>query len=283
MGLGKRLQIIGFVFVVIGLGVWVLMAESGSVSVDAAPDVELKVDKLAPPIPVSSYNPNYKDPQGGFDTFNVTMNGRDYSYAVYPPVKKRVKALSPVVVLLHGSQRTAYGMLDMWKKVADENKFVIIAPNAGKQGWLETAEEITFIKELPSFAARHHNVDSSRKYLFGHSAGGNLALKVAEKAPEAYAAIAVHTGMANIGKVESPIKPPILFIMGTKDEFYPLDTVKNTAKRFVAQGYQVAFYEIEGHTHWYYDIAPYVNRWAWHFLSYYSGRTMGVAPAAAAN
>lgn len=283
MGLAKRLQIIGFVFVICALGLWVVMADSGTGSVSVDDDVALKVDQLAAPIPISSYNPNYKDPKGGFDTFNVTMNGREYSYAIYPPVKKRVAKLTPVVVLLHGSQRTAYGILDMWRSLADKEKIVLIAPNAPKNGWVDSPDVLELVKEMPAFAARHHNVDASRKYLFGHSAGGNLALKVAEKRPEAYAAVAVHAGSARISKVESAIKPPVLYIVGTQDEFYPLEGVKASAKTFVAAGYQVAFYEVQGHNHWYYDIAPYVNGWAWHFLSYYTGRTMSPAatPAAA--
>jgi len=57
--------------------------------------------------------------------------------------------------------------------------------------------------------------------------------------------------------------------VGTNDSFFPLPVVRATRDALNAKGFNSELTEIKGHTHWYYDKAPEINRSAWEFLKRY--------------
>ena len=46
-------------------------------------------------------------------------------------------------------------------------------------------------------------------------------------------------------------------------------TVRATRDELNAKGFSVELTELPGHDHWYYDLAPKINRAAWDFLKKY--------------
>ena len=54
--------------------------------------------------------------------------------------------------------------------------------------------------------------------------------------------------------------------MGLNDQFFPLSVVRSTRDALNAGGFNPELIELKGHTHWYYDKAPEINRKAWDFL-----------------
>jgi predicted esterase len=118
------------------------------------------------------------------------------------------------------------------------------------------------------------DIDPRRVYLFGHSAGAGHALLVAVLESEYVAAVAVHAGAmhpSNFSFIErAKRKTPIGIWIGTNDALFPLKVVRATRDALTAQGFEPQLTEIPGHTHWYYDRAPEINKNAWVFLRQYT-------------
>jgi dienelactone hydrolase len=55
-------------------------------------------------------------------------------------------------------------------------------------------------------------------------------------------------------------------MVGTRDQFFPLAEVRATRDELMKHGLTVQLTEIPNHDHWYYDLAPRINRDAWDFL-----------------
>jgi hypothetical protein len=88
---------------------------------------------------------------------------------------------------------------------------------------------------------------------------------------EYFAATAVHAGS---WRTESEFsvrdyakrKTPLAIIVGDRDAFFPLQSVNATEAALKERGFTVEVKVMKGHDHWYYDLAPQINRDAWDFL-----------------
>jgi dienelactone hydrolase len=88
---------------------------------------------------------------------------------------------------------------------------------------------------------------------------------------EYFAATAIHAGSLRQTEAGSLIgqakrKMPLIIFVGTQDEYFPLAEVRATRDELNANGFAAQLVEIVGHNHWYYDMAPKINRDAWEFL-----------------
>lgn len=125
--------------------------------------------------------------------------------------------------------------------------------------------------ELVELLKSKYPVDSRRVYLFGHSAGAVFAMNMALLESEYFAAVAVHAG-AFRGESEYAVvnyaqrKIPMAIFVGVNDRFFPLEAVRQTRDELGRVGFLVEVTEIPHHDHWYYDMAPKINRSAWNFL-----------------
>src|ERR1044071_6720499 len=88
---------------------------------------------------------------------------------------------------------------------------------------------------------------------------------------EYFAATAVHAGSwrsseeldyAHLAKR----KIPIAIFIGDRDQYFPMDSVKKTEELLKSNQFPVQVTVMKGHDHWYYDLAPDINRNAWAFL-----------------
>ena len=64
-------------------------------------------------------------------------------------------------------------------------------------------------------------------------------------------------------------KIPISIQVGDSDQFFPLKVVRATRDALNAKGFSVELTELPNHDHWYYDLAPKINRTAWDYLKKY--------------
>jgi len=60
-------------------------------------------------------------------------------------------------------------------------------------------------------------------------------------------------------------KIDIAIFVGTKDQYFPLTAVRATQDELEKKEFSVALTETPDHDHWYYDLAPRINRIAWDF------------------
>jgi poly(3-hydroxybutyrate) depolymerase len=67
-----------------------------------------------------------KGPQGELSTFNFADQER--SYFIYTP--EDLPDSPPLLVLLHGSGHDGDSLIGPWKKLADQEKIILVAPNS---------------------------------------------------------------------------------------------------------------------------------------------------------
>lgn len=201
----------------------------------------------------------------------LSFAGKERTYYLYVPKSLKPDAPAPVVVLFHGSNRNGLSLVEKWKKLADEEGVVLVGPDATDTAfWQLKPDGPDFIKALIEQVSVRQPIQPRRMYLWGHSAGAGYAVILAMLESEYFAAAAIHAGMLGeqnhfvIDKAKRKI--PIFIAIGTEDAQFPLDLVRGTRDALAAKGIPVEIDEIKGHNHWYYDLAPKINRKAWDFL-----------------
>src|SRR6267154_5092487 len=195
-------------------------------------------------------------------------------YLVLPDVLKAPQPV-PLIVMFHGSGHNGLSLADKWKDIANKEGFIVAAPDSADPAvWSTTAYGPDVLRDLVEQLKLKYSINSRQVYLFGHSGGAVFALLMSMYESEYFAAAAVHAGAwrqpreyeaTNIAKR----KIPIAIWVGTNDQFFPLLAVRATREALKGQGFPVEVTEIPGHDHWYYDIAPQINKSAWEFLKKY--------------
>ena len=231
------------------------------------------VEELSPaPQPSGNYS-GYTEPVGEFKTHKFRQGFTKRTYHTY--LGKNAAADTPhqTIVLLHGSGRTGVSLLDMWKETADLYNLYLIAPNSyHANGWSTFTSSRDFFLGLIDHAGEEALINKEEVYLFGHSAGGRLATKLAAKQSLPFRAIATHAGFESadaLGKLELglPKQIPISFYLGDDDHIFKVDAAEATANKFANAGHDVRLFVIPGHTHWYYSIGPDLNELIWADIS----------------
>lgn len=194
------------------------------------------------------------------------------TYYLFVPDSVKTGAPAPLLVLLHGSGRNGLSLAEKWKEIASREGLILVAPDAhNSQGWFIPKDGPEFIHDLVETLRSKHPVNPRRVYLFGHSAGAVFALNLAMLESEYFAATAVHAGAWREEREFSYIKyakrkTPLAIFVGDRDASFPVNNVKATEAALRGQGFNVEVTLMKGHDHWYYDLAPEINRNAWDFL-----------------
>jgi len=201
----------------------------------------------------------------------LVVGGAKRTYYMYVP-ESAPRENAPLIVLLHGSGRDGRSLLDKWQPLGRKEGIALAGPEAlDRQFWAMNHDGPEFLYQLVEAIKAKHAVDPRRVYLFGHSAGAEHALMMAVLESEYFAAVAVHAGALRQPNFlpfiqRAPRKTPIAIWVGTNDTFFPLDIVRATRDALRKGGFNAELTEISGHTHWYYDRAPEINKGAWGFL-----------------
>jgi len=205
----------------------------------------------------------------------ITSKGKKRAYYLFVPEKLDPAKPAPLIVLLHGSGRNGLSLVEKWKDLAKKEKVIIVGPDAlDSQNWRIPDDGPGFVYELVEALKARYPVNARRVYLFGHSAGAGQALYLSLLESEYFAATTIHAGALHGGQANELIerakrKIPIAIFVGTNDSFFPLPVVRATRDALNAKGFNSELTEIKGHTHWYYEKAPEINRSAWEFLRKY--------------
>jgi len=202
---------------------------------------------------------------------SIFVRGQERTYYLFVPGVIDPAAPAPLLVLFHGSGRNGRSLVKKWQDLADQAGIILVGPDSlDLKSWKKAEDGPDFIHQLVEALKAEYPVDARRVYLFGHSAGAYMALCLALLESEYFAAAAMHAGNLRgedkIYIARARRKMPIAMFVGTNDEFFPLPLVRGTRDALNAQGFKVELTEIEGHTHWYYDRAPEINRSAWEFF-----------------
>ena len=200
----------------------------------------------------------------------IEFGGKNRVYYLYVP--GNVASKPPLVVTLHGSGRDGLSLVEKWKDIADQEGFIVAGPNAMDPAqWSATDDSADFLREIVEELKGKYSIDPKRVFLFGHSAGAVYALDLSMSQSEYFAATAVHAGSWRRNEELDYVhlakrKTPIAIFIGDVDQYFPLDSVKKTEELLKSNQFPVQVTVMKGHDHWYYNLAPDINRNAWAFL-----------------
>jgi predicted esterase len=204
----------------------------------------------------------------------IEFGGKKRIYFLYVP--DNVASKPALIVTLHGSGRDGLSLVEKWKDIADQEGFILAGPNAMDSAkWSSTDDSADFLREIVEELKGKYSIDPKRVFLFGHSAGAVYALNLSMSESEYFAATAVHAGSWRSNEELDYVhlakrKTPIAIFVGDVDEYFPLDSVKKTEELLKSNQFPVQVTVMKGHNHWYYDLAPDINRNAWAFLKQHS-------------
>jgi dienelactone hydrolase len=138
--------------------------------------------------------------------FFASQHDQRFSYCLYVPTAHKEAAATarlPLVVLVHGTQRTAERYRDGYREFAEEHGCVILAPlfpaGVGAPGDLHAFKKIDalgirfdqVLLDIVAEVGAQYKVDTERLYLHGFSGGGQFAHRFAYLHPERLAAVSI--------------------------------------------------------------------------------------------
>ncbi len=194
----------------------------------------------------SQVNADRADLSPGWHESHILYDGLQRYYRYYLP--DTIKPHPALVLVLHGGARSmrkifrkrASGTQE-WRTLADENGFVLMAPNGvnvetgdakgDRQNWNDCrvavagdnsasqADDAGFIARLLDWAQQQFGIDASRVYLTGASNGGMMSLRLLTGLGNRFAAAAVF--IANQPQQTDCAEPrfavPLMLMNGTDD------------------------------------------------------------------
>jgi poly(3-hydroxybutyrate) depolymerase len=205
---------------------------------------------------------------------SITSQGKERTYYLFVPDAVKASTPAPLIVLLHGSGHNGMSLIEKWTDIARQEGIVIVGPDSiNSSQWSSPVDGPDFLHDLVEAVKSKYPINPRRVYLFGHSAGAVFALQVSLLESEYFAATAVHAGalqpQAYSLTDRAKRKIHLAIFVGTKDAYFPLTAVRATRDELAKEGFSVEVSEIPNHDHWYYDLAPKINRSAWDFLKKY--------------
>jgi poly(3-hydroxybutyrate) depolymerase len=206
----------------------------------------------------------------GISTERGIYEGRQREVAVFLPRTRDRSEPLPLVVLLHGSGGDGRLLVRSWKGVASAQGFAVAGPTAlDRNEWTVPEDGPRFLHELVERLKQSHSIDARRVYLFGHSAGGILALYMGAMEGGYFAAVAAHAavfaGEAELSGLQLPArKAPVLLMAGTRDRLFPVERARATGKELQGLGVPLTLVELpRGHA---YEPSEPIAERAWEFL-----------------
>ena len=204
----------------------------------------------------------------------IEFGGKKRVYYLYVP--ENVGSKPPLILTLHGSGRDGLSLVEKWKDIADREGFILAGPNAMDSAkWSSTDDGPEFLRAIVEKLKGEYSIDPRRVFLFGHSGGAVYALNLSMSESEYFAATAVHAGSWRNDEELTSVrlakrKTPIAIFVGDVDQFFPIESVRQTEELLKSNQFPIQVTVMKGHDHWYYDLAPDINRNAWAFLKQHS-------------
>ena len=131
------------------------------------------------------------------------------TYDAYVPSGYSPAQPMALVVALHGAGGSAPGVRNTWALVAEPAEFIVVAPRAAGQAdvWEPGVDEF-WVEEVISDISTRYNIEGSRVYLWGFSAGGHFAHALGLFGTDTYAAYAISAGTLGFAGTGAPAAAP---------------------------------------------------------------------------
>ena len=201
---------------------------------------------------------------------SVNFQGIDYVYFVYVPTNFVANVPHPAMLLVHGAGGNGREFIDHWSALAESQGLLLVAPTLDLSAEAETKVPQVFPGIMAAVSAEW-NVDASRRYVFGYSAGGYFAYDAALLSSDYFAGCAVFASVIQPDYDDivqrSPRKTSIAIYLGTHDQYFSLEQGRRTRDLLLSAGMDVHYVELPGHDHDYSAVQSTVNDDAWAWLS----------------
>lgn len=227
---------------------------------------------LVPPMRTSAYKSGYKEPVGRFKTQTIHFNGQPRKVHFHHPRNASTKPKA-VLLMLHGSNRSGVSLLDKWRPISDRHNILLVAPDSlTKSNWSLKTDPMAFMQAAIDAISTKYGFEDAPLYGFGHSAGAIMMTRLSIRHGEAFTRVATHAGYIHSASAAQSKsfkiqKPPIAHFLGTKDHIFKVEPARQSAEILSQHGQDSQLITLKGHNHWYYDLAPFINKQAWSFLS----------------
>lgn len=203
------------------------------------------------------------------DRISIRYNKRDRSYFVFVPQRKILSM--PILVALHGAGRSGASMIDTWRRNAEENSIIVIAPNGLNSNWDIGVDEKGFIEAIINETISNSKIEPGNIYLFGHSSGAKKAIAMAYRHPAMYDGVVAHAGTlpSGISKFSEPSLPKNLSVglfLGDSDHIFSVESGNQTIRWLSSEGLDADLFILKDHSHWYYSDAYKINKRVWKYL-----------------
>src|SRR5690348_14241626 len=98
----------------------------------------------------------------------ITSNGKTRAYYLYVPSTLKPGTPAPLIVTLHGSNRTGITLVEKWKDLAKKEGIILAGPDATNlQGWGAPQDGPEFLRDLVESLKAKYAINPKRVYLFG--------------------------------------------------------------------------------------------------------------------
>ena len=181
-------------------------------------------------------------------TFSVLVSAR--TVLVHVPESYNSNIPTPVVFMLHGSGAGADDAERVFgfNVLSDREGFIAVYPQGAgnsKDGYdwnggdccgkasKEHVDDIAFLKQTYLNLTKDYNVDTSRVYIAGFSAGGIMAYRAACELSDIFASIGVQSGVLAIEGCSPAYPISVIHLHGTHDEVVPYDGGYSASERMV--------------------------------------------------
>ncbi|MBL4771140.1 MAG: hypothetical protein JKY61_08365 [Planctomycetes bacterium] len=169
------------------------------------------------------------------------------SLEVYVPSDYETTRPSPLLVLLHGSGSNGKQMLPNWKRLAEQQGYLLLAPTAlnSSKGYSFSQLERDTTMQALRWMRLHFNVDEDRIHLHGVSRGGHLTWDLGLRNRDHFASLipaiggptwVIEEGRNNMRFMENLWDMPIRDLQGSQDDDRLLRNLRKSFERLEAAG-----------------------------------------------
>jgi polyhydroxybutyrate depolymerase len=164
----------------------------------------------------------------------ITSSDEQREYLLYVPPGYDAKKPTPLVISMHGAAAwpAQQKNLSQWNRLADKRGFIVVYPSGNDSpkiwhiaGGAALDRDVRFISDLIDTLQKTYNIDPTRIYANGISAGAGMAFALSCTLSDRIAAVGlVATALQFPPNWCTDTKPvPMIAFHGTSDPFVPYD------------------------------------------------------------
>ena len=186
--------------------------------------------------------------------FRVGTAPNEYWMYVPPAYDDSHRTPTRVVVFAHGCGGTGEEYATIIKDLVSDLDYLVMTPALGKDGqcWDPTSDAGPLLASIADMKTRF-NIDPQRVVLGGYSSGSTLAGQVAFENADSFAGLMLVQGrpwwseeIRNELMAGADWKLNIAWRAHTRDEYYPIASLRGDKRALRNAGYPLAFSEVDG-------------------------------------